>query len=175
MQDYEIQSTTMFTAEFCLAHLLMQRHPTMFFQHFVECVFHFNCYDGHNVYNKFPQTEKEKKVHSLKGRNNVEYVSFYGFTFYYNFVFVDSKKFPSMCVKCRFIYTYFSGPGLSSQLYFDILQEANAHLSVYVGTHDRRPEIQLDCKTYKWSRAISTSVHVLKNRYATIYKSFYNA
>ena len=35
------------TAEFCLGHLLFTRHPTMFYQHFVECVFHFNNYEKH--------------------------------------------------------------------------------------------------------------------------------
>ena len=35
------------TAEFCLGHLLFTRHPTMFYQHFVECVFHFNDYENH--------------------------------------------------------------------------------------------------------------------------------
>ncbi len=33
--------------EFCLVHLLLARHPTMFYQHFIECVFHFNGYEKH--------------------------------------------------------------------------------------------------------------------------------
>lgn len=37
-----------FTAEFCLVHILLQRNPNMFFHHFVECVFHFNGYEGHS-------------------------------------------------------------------------------------------------------------------------------
>ena len=35
------------SGEFCLIHLLEQRHPGMFYQHFVECIFHFNSYDKH--------------------------------------------------------------------------------------------------------------------------------
>ncbi|KAJ8299265.1 hypothetical protein KUTeg_023325 [Tegillarca granosa] len=35
-------------AEFCLVHLLFQRHPDMFFHHFMECIFHFNAYEGHS-------------------------------------------------------------------------------------------------------------------------------
>ncbi|VDI33710.1 condensin-2 complex subunit D3, partial [Mytilus galloprovincialis] len=57
-------------AEFCLVHLLMQRHPTMFFQHFLECIFHFNAYEDHATFNKFPQNEKEKKMFCLKGDHN---------------------------------------------------------------------------------------------------------
>lgn len=34
-------------AEFCLLHLLQVKHPTMFYQHFMECVFFFNSYTGH--------------------------------------------------------------------------------------------------------------------------------
>ena len=33
--------------EFCMVHLLLARHPTMFYQHLVECVFHFNGYEKH--------------------------------------------------------------------------------------------------------------------------------
>ncbi|XP_063400127.1 condensin-2 complex subunit D3-L-like [Mytilus trossulus] len=57
-------------AEFCLVHLLMQRHPTMFFQHFLECIFHFNAYEDHATFNKFPQNEKEKRMFCLNGDHN---------------------------------------------------------------------------------------------------------
>lgn len=57
-------------AEFCLVHLLLSRHPGMLFQHFMECVFHFNSFEKHQVYNKFPQTDTEKKLFSLKGDQN---------------------------------------------------------------------------------------------------------
>ncbi|XP_044174621.1 condensin-2 complex subunit D3-like isoform X3 [Acropora millepora] len=57
-------------ADFCLVHLLLSRHPGMLYQHFVECVFHFNSYEKHKVYNKFPQTDRVKKLFSLKGDHN---------------------------------------------------------------------------------------------------------
>ncbi|XP_052797938.1 condensin-2 complex subunit D3-like [Mya arenaria] len=59
-------------AEFCLVHMLIQRHPTMFFQHFLECVFHFNDYNRHSVYNKFQQTERDRELFSLKGEKHVK-------------------------------------------------------------------------------------------------------
>ena len=30
----------------------------MFFQHFNECIFHFNSYEKHEKYNRFPQWER---------------------------------------------------------------------------------------------------------------------
>ncbi|XP_078537940.1 condensin-2 complex subunit D3 isoform X1 [Lissotriton helveticus] len=59
-------------AEFCLVHLLLKRNPVMFSQHFTECIFHFNCYEKHEKYNKFPQSEREKCLFSLKGKDNKE-------------------------------------------------------------------------------------------------------
>nr|DBA16536.1 TPA: hypothetical protein GDO54_003919 [Pyxicephalus adspersus] len=59
-------------AEFCLVHLLLKRNPVMFSQHFIECIFHFNCYEKHEKYNKFSQTERERKLFSLKGNENKE-------------------------------------------------------------------------------------------------------
>ena len=35
------------SADFCLVHLLLSRHPGMLYQHFVECVFHFNSFEKH--------------------------------------------------------------------------------------------------------------------------------
>ncbi|XP_058145274.1 condensin-2 complex subunit D3 isoform X2 [Dasypus novemcinctus] len=58
--------------EFCLVHLLLKRNPAMFFQHFIECIFHFNNYEKHEKYNKFPQSEREKQAFSLKGKANKE-------------------------------------------------------------------------------------------------------
>ncbi|XP_037697927.1 condensin-2 complex subunit D3 isoform X2 [Choloepus didactylus] len=58
--------------EFCLVHLLLKRNPVMFFQHFIECIFHFNNYEKHEKYNKFPQSEREKQLFSLKGKTNKE-------------------------------------------------------------------------------------------------------
>nr|XP_060643339.1 condensin-2 complex subunit D3 [Anolis sagrei ordinatus] len=59
-------------ATFCLAHLLLKRNPAMFSQHFIECVFHFNSYERHEKYNRFPQSEREKHRFSLKGKANKE-------------------------------------------------------------------------------------------------------
>ncbi|XP_032328344.1 condensin-2 complex subunit D3 isoform X2 [Camelus ferus] len=58
--------------EFCLAHLLLKRSPTTFFQHFIECIFHFSSYEKHEKYNRFPQSEREKQLFSLKGKTNKE-------------------------------------------------------------------------------------------------------
>ena len=58
--------------EFCLAHLLLKRNPTMFFQHFIECIFHFNSYEKHGQYNKFSQSERGKQLFLLKGKTNKE-------------------------------------------------------------------------------------------------------
>ncbi|KAJ8267094.1 hypothetical protein GJAV_G00138310, partial [Gymnothorax javanicus] len=58
--------------EFCLVHLLLKRNPVMFSQHFIECIFHFNCYDKHEKYNKFPQTDRERAKFSLRGSKNKE-------------------------------------------------------------------------------------------------------
>ena len=86
--------------EFCLVHLLLSRHPTVFYTHFIECVFHFNSYEKHKgkhcytytcvcvcvcvwhqltvalylytfaVYNRFKQGDREKRLFSLKGTKN---------------------------------------------------------------------------------------------------------
>lgn len=53
--------------EYCLIHLLLKKNPEMFSQHFIECIFHFNSYNKHKSYNKFPQSEREKVQFSLKG------------------------------------------------------------------------------------------------------------
>jgi len=34
-------------AHFCLTNLLLQRHPSLFFNHFVESLFYFNNYEAH--------------------------------------------------------------------------------------------------------------------------------
>ncbi|XP_027743858.1 condensin-2 complex subunit D3 [Empidonax traillii] len=58
--------------EFCLAHLLLKRNPVMFSQHFIECIFHFNSYEKHGKYNRFPQSARAKHLFSLKGKDNRE-------------------------------------------------------------------------------------------------------
>ncbi|XP_045927155.1 condensin-2 complex subunit D3 [Micropterus dolomieu] len=58
--------------EYCLLHLLLKKNPEMFSQHFIECIFHFNCYSKHKSYNKFPQNERDKVRFSLKGAQHRE-------------------------------------------------------------------------------------------------------
>ncbi|NXV88619.1 CNDD3 protein, partial [Calonectris borealis] len=58
--------------EFCLVHLLLKRNPVMFSQHFIECIFHFNSYEKHEKYNRFPQSVRAKNLFSLKGKDNKE-------------------------------------------------------------------------------------------------------
>ncbi|XP_051558295.1 condensin-2 complex subunit D3 isoform X1 [Myxocyprinus asiaticus] len=56
--------------EYCLVDLLLKKSPLMFSQHFIECIFHFNSYEKHKKYNKFPQAESEKSRFSLRGPQN---------------------------------------------------------------------------------------------------------
>ncbi|KAB5518557.1 hypothetical protein PHYPO_G00167420 [Pangasianodon hypophthalmus] len=58
------------SVEYCLVDLLLKKNPLMFSQHFIECIFHFNAYEKHKKYNRFPQTESEKSRFSLKGQMN---------------------------------------------------------------------------------------------------------
>uniref|UniRef100_A0A8D0AJM9 Non-SMC condensin II complex, subunit D3 n=1 Tax=Sander lucioperca TaxID=283035 RepID=A0A8D0AJM9_SANLU len=58
--------------EYCLVHLLLKKNSEMFSQHFIECIFHFNSYNKHKSYNKFPQSEREKAQFSLKGAQHRE-------------------------------------------------------------------------------------------------------
>ncbi|XP_014112787.1 PREDICTED: condensin-2 complex subunit D3 [Pseudopodoces humilis] len=59
-------------AEYCLVHLLLKKNPMMFSQHFIECIFHFNSYEKHQKYNRFPQSLRAKQLFSLKGKDNKE-------------------------------------------------------------------------------------------------------
>ncbi|XP_051012759.1 condensin-2 complex subunit D3 [Acomys russatus] len=58
--------------EFCLAHVLLKRSPSVFSQHFIECIFHFNSYEKHEQYNRFSQSERGKQLFLLKGKTNKE-------------------------------------------------------------------------------------------------------
>ncbi|XP_009068690.1 PREDICTED: condensin-2 complex subunit D3, partial [Acanthisitta chloris] len=58
--------------EFCLVHVLLKRNPVMFSQHFIECIFHFNGYEKHKKYNRFPQSARAKSLFCLKGKDNKE-------------------------------------------------------------------------------------------------------
>ncbi|XP_058520074.1 condensin-2 complex subunit D3 [Ochotona princeps] len=92
--------------EFCLAHLLLKRNPVMFFQHFIECIFHFNNYEKHDKYNKFPQSEREKQLFSLKGKTNREKrMKIYKFLLEY---FTDEQRFNITSKICLDVLVYFA-------------------------------------------------------------------
>ncbi|XP_032937707.1 condensin-2 complex subunit D3 [Catharus ustulatus] len=59
-------------AEYCVVHVLLKRNPAMFSQHFIECIFHFNSYEKHQKYNRFPQSLRAKQLFSLKGKDKKE-------------------------------------------------------------------------------------------------------
>lgn len=40
----------------------------MFFQHFIECIFHFSSYEKHEKYNRFPQSERSAPPGRSVGR-----------------------------------------------------------------------------------------------------------
>ncbi|KAK1189781.1 CNDD3 protein, partial [Pygoscelis papua] len=77
--------------EFCLVHLLLKRNPVMFSQHFIECIFHFNSYEKHEKYNRFPQSVRAKNLFSLKGKDNKEKrMRIYKFLLHH---FTDEQRF----------------------------------------------------------------------------------
>ncbi|KAM6158642.1 LOW QUALITY PROTEIN: condensin-2 complex subunit D3 [Rhynchocyon petersi] len=91
--------------EFCLVHLLLKRNPVMFFQHFIECIFHFNNYEKHEKYNKFSQSEREKQLFSLKGKINKEKrMKIYKFLLEH---FTDEQRFNITSKICLSILAYF--------------------------------------------------------------------
>ena len=48
MIHYTVYSLVVCTvAEFCLIHLISSKHPTVFYQNFVECLFFYNSYEKH--------------------------------------------------------------------------------------------------------------------------------
>ncbi|XP_067127174.1 condensin-2 complex subunit D3-L-like [Centruroides vittatus] len=65
-ENNEIQNFVRYS----LGHLLLQRHPHMFFQHFVESIFFYNCYTSHSSYNKFTQRKEEAELFALNGSKN---------------------------------------------------------------------------------------------------------
>ena len=46
------------------------KEPTLFYSHFVECLFHFNAVSDHTIYNRFPQRDKEVELFTLAGSAN---------------------------------------------------------------------------------------------------------
>ncbi|KAF6029452.1 NCAPD3 [Bugula neritina] len=86
-------------AKVTFIHELSKRHKGMYTQHFVECLFHFNDYTGHKSYNRFPQTESERKLFSLAGEDNSEKRhSIYCFMLEY---MTDSQKFSTTEKLCQ--------------------------------------------------------------------------
>ena len=49
---------------------LLKRKPKVMYSHFIEAIFHFNEYVGHQSYNKFVVSNRERLLFSLKGREN---------------------------------------------------------------------------------------------------------
>ena len=57
---------------FYMQQRLLKRKPKVMFSYFIESIFHFNAYEGHDTYNKMPVSDKEKELFSLKGKDNQE-------------------------------------------------------------------------------------------------------
>jgi len=46
---------------------LLKRKPKILYSNFIEAIFHYNEYSGHQTYNKFVMTDREKELFTLKG------------------------------------------------------------------------------------------------------------
>ncbi|XP_076046564.1 chromosome associated protein D3 [Oratosquilla oratoria] len=55
------------TVIFYITQRLLKRFPKILCQHFIECIFHYNCYEEHESYNRFCQSKQEKDLFSLAG------------------------------------------------------------------------------------------------------------
>lgn len=55
------------TGEVCLVHLLLKRNPALFYQHFIECIFHFTGYEKHEGFNRFPQSDRSVPRRGWRG------------------------------------------------------------------------------------------------------------
>ncbi|XP_076054806.1 condensin-2 complex subunit D3-L-like isoform X2 [Oratosquilla oratoria] len=55
------------TVVFYITERLLKRFPKILCQHFIECIFHYNCYEEHESYNRFRQSKQEKDLFSLAG------------------------------------------------------------------------------------------------------------
>ncbi|XP_071518098.1 condensin-2 complex subunit D3-like isoform X2 [Panulirus ornatus] len=58
------------TVVFYVTERLLKRFPKILCQHFIECIFHYNCYEEHESYNKFTQSTLEKELFSLAGKEH---------------------------------------------------------------------------------------------------------
>ncbi|KAK7065760.1 Condensin-2 complex subunit D3, partial [Halocaridina rubra] len=56
------------TVIFYITERLLKRFPKILCQHFIECIFHYNCYEEHESYNRFTQSTSEKELFSLSGK-----------------------------------------------------------------------------------------------------------
>ncbi len=62
-QSEEMRSLTTFYFQ----QRLLKRKPKIMYSHFIEAIFHYNEYEGHQTYNKFVVSDREKELFSLKG------------------------------------------------------------------------------------------------------------
>ncbi|ROT83248.1 putative condensin-2 complex subunit D3 [Penaeus vannamei] len=60
------------TVIFYITERLLKRFPKILCQHFIECIFHYNCYEEHESYNKFTQSTSEKELFSLAEEHHRE-------------------------------------------------------------------------------------------------------
>lgn len=56
-------------SEYCLVHCLLARNPNIMFYHFIECIFYFNHYRKHPMYNRFSQDQEDQNLVSLLGKS----------------------------------------------------------------------------------------------------------
>ncbi|CAI9738936.1 condensin-2 complex subunit D3-like [Octopus vulgaris] len=59
-------------SEFCFVHCLLVRNPNIMFYHFIECIFYFNRYQKHPMYNRFTQDQNNKNSLDLRGRSKFD-------------------------------------------------------------------------------------------------------
>nr|XP_045590344.1 condensin-2 complex subunit D3-like [Procambarus clarkii] len=59
------------TVVFYITERLLKRFPKILCQHFIECIFHYNCYEEHETYNRFTQSSVEKELFSLSGKEHL--------------------------------------------------------------------------------------------------------
>lgn len=59
-------------SEFCFVHCLLVRNPNIMFYHFIECIFYFNRYQKHPMYNRFTQDQNNKNIIDLRGKSKFE-------------------------------------------------------------------------------------------------------
>lgn len=64
----EVRSTVLFY----ITERLLKRFPKILCQHFIECIFHYNCYEEHESYNRFIQSSIEKELFSLAGKEHTQ-------------------------------------------------------------------------------------------------------